>query len=101
MFLLGLLNSKLFWFFICNTGYVLRGGYFTFKTNYLFPFPVPKPLDEDRETIKEIEQTVRILISISYDSHKYDFKVLENKIDTLVYKLYSFDTIDVSVINSL
>ena len=31
---------------------------------------------QPKETIKEIEQTVRILISISYDSHKYDFKVL-------------------------
>lgn len=34
-FFLGLLNSSLFWFFIQNTGYVLRGGYFTFKTNYV------------------------------------------------------------------
>ena len=31
MFLLGLLNSNLFWFFIQKTGYVLRGGYYTFK----------------------------------------------------------------------
>ena len=30
------------WFFIKNTGYELRGGYFTFKTNYLNPFPLPK-----------------------------------------------------------
>ena len=40
-FLLGLLNSSLFWFFIQKTGYVLRGGYYTFKTNYVSPFPIP------------------------------------------------------------
>jgi len=37
---LGLLNSKIMWWFISNTGYVLRGGYFVFKTNYLKPFPI-------------------------------------------------------------
>ena len=43
-FWLGLFNSKLFWYFIQQTGYVLRGGYFTFKTNYILPFPVPKTI---------------------------------------------------------
>ena len=41
-FFLPILNSSLMWFFIKNTGYELRGGYFTFKTNYLNPFPLPK-----------------------------------------------------------
>lgn len=40
-FWMALLNSRLFWFFIQNTGYVLRGGYYTFKTDYVNPFPVP------------------------------------------------------------
>jgi hypothetical protein len=40
--LLAVLNSKLLWFFLRNTGYVLRGGYFTFKTEYLNPFSVPE-----------------------------------------------------------
>lgn len=37
-----LLNSSVLWYFLMNTGYVLRGGYFTFKTNYLNPFPLPE-----------------------------------------------------------
>ena len=40
-FWMALFNSRLFWFFIQNTGYVLRGGYYTFKTDYVNPFPVP------------------------------------------------------------
>ncbi|TKX55501.1 restriction endonuclease [Halorubrum sp. SP3] len=40
-YLLTLLNSKLFWFYLRSTGYVLRGGYFTFKTDYLEPFCIP------------------------------------------------------------
>lgn len=41
-FYLSVLNSKIMWFFLSNTGYVLRGGYFTFKTKYLYPFPLPE-----------------------------------------------------------
>lgn len=37
-----ILNSSLFWFFLQQTGAVLRGGYFRFKTKYLEPFPLPK-----------------------------------------------------------
>lgn len=41
-FWLAILNSSLLWFYLKNTGYVLRGGFFTFKTKYLEPFPLPK-----------------------------------------------------------
>ena len=39
---LGILNSKIMWFFLKNTGTELGGGYFRFKTNYLNPFPLPE-----------------------------------------------------------
>lgn len=38
-FLLALMNSTLFWFFLKHTGSVLRGGYYTFKTNYITLIP--------------------------------------------------------------
>lgn len=41
-FYLGILNSKVMWFFLKNTGTELSGGYFRFKTNYLKPFPLPE-----------------------------------------------------------
>jgi tRNA1(Val) A37 N6-methylase TrmN6 len=41
-FWLTILNSSVFWFFLQQTGAVLRGGYFRFKTKYLEPFPLPK-----------------------------------------------------------
>jgi type I restriction-modification system DNA methylase subunit len=39
-YLLALLNSSIMWFFLYHTGYILRGGYFTFKTKYLETFPI-------------------------------------------------------------
>ncbi|MBR3856977.1 MAG: Eco57I restriction-modification methylase domain-containing protein [Bacteroidaceae bacterium] len=38
---LTILNSKILWFFLKQTGNILRGGYFRFKTKYLEPFPLP------------------------------------------------------------
>jgi type I restriction-modification system DNA methylase subunit/REP element-mobilizing transposase RayT len=49
-FYLGILNSKIMWFFLKNTGTELRGGYFRFKTNYLKPFPLPE-IPENPNTI--------------------------------------------------
>ncbi|WP_034889544.1 Eco57I restriction-modification methylase domain-containing protein [Gillisia sp. Hel_I_29] len=58
--LLGILNSKVLWFFIKNTSSVYRGGYFAFNTTYLNPFPLPKidqirNSDIDKYSIKNIE----------------------------------------------
>ncbi|WP_299463865.1 DNA methyltransferase [uncultured Microscilla sp.] len=39
--LLGILNSKLLWFFIKSTSSVYRGGYYAFNTSFLNPFPIP------------------------------------------------------------
>jgi type I restriction-modification system DNA methylase subunit len=41
-FYLTILNSSLMWFYLKNSGYELRGGFFAFKTAYLEPFPLPK-----------------------------------------------------------
>jgi hypothetical protein len=68
-FLISVLNSSLFWFFLKSTGSVLRGGYFRFKTKALEPFPFPdsdtpeeqKPFIEKVDVIfslnKELQET--------------------------------------------
>lgn len=88
---LGLLNSKILWYFLSNTGYVLRGGYFTFKTNYLTPSPV-KRIDFKNKAEKEAhDQIVKlvdtILLKKKSDEHS-DTLEYEAQIDRLVYELY-------------
>ncbi|MEN9370559.1 MAG: hypothetical protein RI952_1424, partial [Bacteroidota bacterium] len=39
---LGIMNSRVMWFFLKNTGSEYGGGYYVFKTNYLKPFPLPE-----------------------------------------------------------
>lgn len=48
--MLGVLNSSLLWYYLQNTGYVLQGGYVTFKTEYLKPFSVPERETFDSST---------------------------------------------------
>lgn len=51
---LGILNSKVMWFFLKNTGTELGGGYFRFKTNYLKPFPLPGISENAQEIINSV-----------------------------------------------
>lgn len=95
-FWLALFNSRLFWFYIQNTGYVLRGGYYTFKTNYVSPFPVPD-LQQTSKGEKLVERLTDFLLYL-YDKNNADiFTHTSNKrlathieeiIDMIFYELY-------------
>lgn len=94
-FWMALLNSRLFWFFLQNTGYVLRGGYFTFKTNYINPFPVPAEIPSDVDAI--ISNLVDMLVYL-YEGKNPDIldhtankriKVhIEDILNMIIYELY-------------
>ena len=86
-----MLNSKLLWFFLNSTGYVLRGGYFTFKTEYLKPFPV-KRIDFKSKTEKffydKIIENVNSILDFK-ETGKDTFRI-EAEIDAIVFILYGF-----------
>ena len=43
-FWMALLNSRLFWWYLTNTGTTLANGFFRFKPDYVKPFPVPNSI---------------------------------------------------------
>ena len=94
-FLLGILNSAVFWFFIQNTGYVLRGGYYTFKTNYVAPFPFPDFESLPVDLVSRIEALVEEMLK----DKRTDTETarIQSKIDELVCILYN---IDINALNS-
>ena len=91
---LGLFNSKLFWFYLQHTGYVLRGGYFTFKTNYVTPFPVPNQLP--CEIVHTVEILSDYIMSVKSStepisdlvSNKFISDYFERIIDGCIFELY-------------
>lgn len=82
---LGLFNSKIMWYFLSETGYVLRGGFFCFKTKYLEPFPIPEIPDDVADLLSKKVQTVLDAKSVDITA---ETKTIENEINLLVYHLY-------------
>lgn len=111
-YFLGIFNSKLTWWFLSNTGNVLRGGFFRFKTEYLKPFPVK--LVKSKEEQLAYDQIV-ILVTQMLEAKKQlaaaqtegDKNFLENKcasldrqIDNLVYKLYDLTDEEIKIVEN-
>lgn len=85
-FWMALLNSRLCWWFLTNTGTTLANGFFRFKPDYIKPFPVPKEVPIKME--EAIVMIVDDILMQKKDNHQVDTKSLEREIDFLVYKLY-------------
>ncbi len=60
-YLIAILNSKITWFFLQNTGTTLRGGYFRFKTSYLKSFRFPTVTQEQQQSLaNKAEQMIEL-----------------------------------------
>lgn len=95
-FWMALLNSRLCWWFLTNTGTTLANGFFRFKPDYIKPFPVPKDIPQKIE-----EAIVRIVDDIlmqKKNNPQADTKSLESEIDFLVYKLYGLTYDEVLIV---
>jgi hypothetical protein len=114
-YFLAVLNSRILWFFIKSTGYVLRGGYYTFKTEYLKPFPI-KLIDFSNEVeLKVYNQLVQLvdqmltnkkqLQQAKTDSDKNYLErkceQLDKEIDQLVYQLYGLTEEEIKIVEGI
>lgn len=110
---LGILNSKLMWFFIKTTGYVLRGGYYTFKTEYMKPFPIRVINFDDLAEKKMHDDMVNLVTDIlkyqkglqepGLDSQTRKLRQqkvndTDRKIDALVYQLYNLTEDEIAIV---
>jgi type I restriction-modification system DNA methylase subunit len=108
---LGLLNSNLMWWFLINTGYVLRGGYFCFKTNYLKPFPVhqidfsnPYEREKHDKIVSLVEQMLTLNQQLQSASNKQketlqtQINETDQEIDRLVYELYGLTPEEIAIV---
>jgi hypothetical protein len=102
-YFLGILNSAVMWFFLSNTGNVMRGGYFRYKTNYLSPFPIPIVDFNDRSSVARHDQLVSLVRNmlqlknsepkLSQDKLRKQeaINALDFQIDEIVIHLYRLD----------
>ena len=90
-FLLGLLNTKVLWFFLISSGNIQRGGYFRFKTDYLRPFPIPAAPDAIIQTL--VERLVDYQLHLKSGACHSSLSLLmatgfDRLLDGLIYELY-------------
>jgi len=112
---LGILNSNLMWWFISNTGYVLRGGYFAFTTEYLSPFPIrtidfsdPQDIALHDQMASLVESMLELNKQLASPMTEHEKTILsrqiqttDDQIDSLVYKLYGLTEEEIDIIEEI
>lgn len=104
---LGILNSKLTWYFVSQNGTILRGGYTRFHRQYIENFPIPDCQINSIDYNKIVELVERML-KLHKDlktASDFDRKQLEQyiartdkEIDAIVYKLYDLTDEEIKVV---
>ncbi|MCX2717002.1 Eco57I restriction-modification methylase domain-containing protein [Helicobacter sp. MIT 21-1697] len=98
--ILGVLNSKLFWFFIEKSSTKLGGSAIRLMPIYIDCFSFPHITQANQKIVDNIIALVdRILESKAKDS-TFDTSTLESRIDSLVYQLYSLTNEEIQIIES-
>ncbi len=87
--LLGLLNSKISKFYLSNIADFVRGGFIRLKISYVSEIPIRSALDEQKQKIEDLVNS--ILIDPSQIA-------LEAEIDRLVYALYGLTDEEVRIV---
>jgi len=96
--LLAVMNSKLLWWYLVNTGTVLANGYFRFKPNYIKPFPLPN-FSSKKAMI--LEKLVDEILQKKKQEPFADISKIIHEIDNIIFELYNLNEDEVKIINSL
>ena len=91
---MAILNSKLCWWFMIQTGTVLANGYYRYKPAYLKPFPIPVITKE--YDLQLTEYAKRLIES----SDSKEREAITESVNRLVYKLYNLNETEVEVIDN-
>ncbi|NCD11318.1 MAG: restriction endonuclease subunit M [Epsilonproteobacteria bacterium] len=92
-FYLAILNSSLFWFFIQNTSTEFRGGYFTFSTKQVEPFPLPKLENLEQQALFIEKADLMLELNRQLQSTKQAF-LTELNLEKIPQKLQNFEALD-------
>jgi|WetSurMetagenome_2_1015567.scaffolds.fasta_scaffold11626_3 adenine-specific DNA-methyltransferase len=94
-YLLGILNSKIIWYFLTSICVVRNGGFIEVKPQYFEQIPIPEISVEDK---KVLTNQVNQILSAKKDNPSADTSPLEKEIDQLVYKLYGLTEEEIKIV---
>ncbi|MBN2002697.1 MAG: Eco57I restriction-modification methylase domain-containing protein [Anaerolineae bacterium] len=92
-YLLGILNSQLFWWFIQQTAASKQGGFYEFKPMYVTQIPIPESPIPD-----PIAPLVDRILAAKRADPAAAVSAWEREIDALVYQLYGLTAEEIAIV---
>ncbi|EKL2722920.1 class I SAM-dependent DNA methyltransferase [Campylobacter coli] len=97
-YLMAVLNSSLTWWFLQKTSVVMRGGFYRIKPAYIEKFCIPKINSKNEKLADELINSVDEILKAKEQDKNANAQELENKINSLVYKLYNLTEEEIKII---
>jgi hypothetical protein len=95
--LLGILNSKLVWYFLKSICVIRSGGYIEVKPQYFEQIPIAIRNKAQNDSLLLI---VNQILDLKKADPKANTTTLEAEIDQLVYELYSLTKAEIAIIEA-
>ncbi|EDO7983177.1 class I SAM-dependent DNA methyltransferase [Campylobacter coli] len=99
-YLMAVLNSSLTWWFLQKTSVVMRGGFYRIKPAYIEKFCIPKINSKNEKLADELINLVDEILKAKEQDKNANTQELENKINSLVYKLYNLNEEEIKIIEN-
>ena len=98
-YLLGILNSKLIFYYMQSLASSLGDGAFRWIKQYIEKLPIPKITKSNQALCDEIVALVEQILESKAKDSSSDTGKLESKIDKLVYNLYNLTNEEINMID--
>jgi len=95
LYLLGVLNSSIIWYFLKSICVVRSGGFIEVKPQYFEQIPIP---ELDLKIENDLSMSVNQILSLKKQNPEADTSTLEAEIDQLVYELYGLTEEEVRIV---
>ncbi|HED7911765.1 TPA: Eco57I restriction-modification methylase domain-containing protein [Campylobacter coli] len=97
-YLLGFLNSSLIFYYFKNIGHLYSDKGFLLSNQYVEKFPILKINSKNKKLADELINLVDEILKAKEQDKNANTQELENKINSLVYKLYNLTEEDIKII---
>ncbi|EAK7209736.1 class I SAM-dependent DNA methyltransferase [Campylobacter coli] len=97
-YLLGFLNSNLIFYYFKNIGHLYSDKGFLLSNQYVEKFPIPKINSKNQNLADELINLADDILKAKEQDKNANTQELENKINSLVYKLYNLTEDEIKII---
>ncbi|ELE0263225.1 Eco57I restriction-modification methylase domain-containing protein [Campylobacter coli] len=100
-YLLGFLNSSLIFYYFKNIGHLYSDKGFLLSNQYVEKFPILKINSKNQKIADELINLVDEILKAKEQDKNANTQELENKINSIVYKLYNLNNEEIRIIEKI